>query len=862
MAPEQAGGKNKEVGPAADVYALGAVLYECLTGRPPFKATTTLETLQQVLTEEPAAVRQVQPGVPADLETICHKCLQKETDKRYATALALADDLRRFQGGEPIQARPVSSWERAGKWVRRRPALAALLGVSALAALALVAVGVGLWYNGRLKAALHEADAQRQRAVQQEAQVQRLRYVSHVNLAHRFWQEGQVGRMHGLLEDLRPKGPDQEDLRGFEWYYLWGLPQRSRLTLTPAGRTARFSPDGLRLATTSADGPIRVWDAATGRVLLTLPRAGGDSLAFSHDGQRLTSPARENVKVWDTTTGRQMLSLEGHTDSVLCVAFSPDGTRLASASADRTVKVWDARSGREVLAFRKHQWPVRCVVFSPDSRVLASSAWGPSWIFPETRVWTADTGNEIADFSAGAAGNFPCSLAFSPDGKQLAGGGGDAVWIYDAVLPGHAKGRTTSLSGGHAQGVTGVAFSRDGRRLASASLDGTVKIWDVLADKELLTLKGHLAAVTCVDFSPDGRYVVSASEDGTARVWDVWTAQGIPPFPNLPAPQQDVAFSPDGKRLAVFSHASPDIRLWDLPTSTKGQQPGGRETSALRAAWPQVESLTFSPDGRRLAAAGSRRPQGAGVDGAVGIQIWDLGTDHRPLSFPGHSSGIRALAFSPDGRRLAGGGGRLDEPFVHEVKVWDTTTGREVLSLGGHRAMIGGVAFSPGGGRLASASWDGVVKLSDARTGREVFTVNRSTVPCASVAFSPDEKVLAGGFSDGTVLLWDADTGAQVGALQGHTGLVRWLAFSPGGDNPRALGNRLATGSEDRTVKVWDPVTGQEVLTLTGHGRGVMRVAFSPDGRRLFSATDEAEVRIWDPDYRREVVRPDPGLVP
>jgi serine/threonine protein kinase len=256
MAPEQAAGQA--VGPVADVHALGAILYQLLTGRPPFVAATPLDTLLRLKLEEPVPPSLLQPGLPRDLETICLKCLRKEPAQRYVSAAALADDLRRFDRGEPIRARRTARWERAAKWARRHPTRAALFGVSALATLALVGAGVGLWYNGRLQTALVEADTQRQRAVEGEGKVQRLLYFSHINLASRFWQEGQVARMHALLEDQRPKSAEQEDHRGFEWYYLWKIHHGSRLTLQPAGSDVAFHPDGNRVASACGDGALRI----------------------------------------------------------------------------------------------------------------------------------------------------------------------------------------------------------------------------------------------------------------------------------------------------------------------------------------------------------------------------------------------------------------------------------------------------------------------------------------------------------------------------------------------------------------------------------------------------------------------------
>jgi WD40 repeat protein len=540
MAPEQASGLAHEAGPAADIYALGAILYECLTGRPPFKGKTMVETLDQVRTQEAVPPSRCQAGVPLDLETICLKCLRKEPEKRYTSAAELADDLVRYQRGEPIQARPVGRLERAVKWVKRNPALAALLMLVVLGTLA--GFALVLWrlhVEEQLRFAAVQAE---QREKTQRRKAEASLYLVHVARANREWNNQNVERARHFLS-LCPEEP-----RDWEWYCLYRVcysvnPFTLKHTQPVWG--VSFSPDGKRIA------------SGTGRL-----------------GARGEPPLPGEVKLWDAQTGQELLALQGHTGAVRSVVFSPDGQRLASGSDDRTVTVWDVQTGKVVLALKGHTEPVTSVTFSPDGQRIASGSGNAGQAFAvggfdpskpgEVKVWDALTGQQLLSLKGDT--RTLTSVAFSPDGKRLASGSADrTVKVWDL----QTAQQVLSLQG-HKNSVNSVAFSPDGNRIASGSADHTVKVWAAQTGQELLTLQGYRDWVNSVAFSPDGKRLASGSGDHRVKVWDAQTGQELLTLQGHTAHVYSVVFSPDGERLASGSHDG-TVTVYDgTPLETPG----------------------------------------------------------------------------------------------------------------------------------------------------------------------------------------------------------------------------------------------------------------------------------------------------
>ena len=546
-----------------------------------------------------------------------------------------------------------------------------------------------------------------------------------------------------------------------------------------------------------------------------------NSVAFSPDGSRIaTGSWDKTAKVWDARTGESLLELNGHSNEVTSVSFSPDGTRIVTGSSDRRAKVWDAKTGASLLELRGHKREVTSVSFSPDgTRIVTGSRDNTA------KVWDARTGASLVDLKGHKWS--VRSASYSPDGTRIITGSSDGTAkVWDALT-----GASLVDLQGHQAEVTSVAFSPDGKRIATGSLDKTARVWDARTGASLIDLRGHTRNINSVSLSPDGTRIVTGSEDKSAKVWDAVTGASLVDLKGQKESVTSVSFNSDGTRILTGS-SDQNAKVWDART--------GASLIDLRERAGKVTSVSFSPDGKRF-VTGSENDSARVWDALTGAFLFELGS---------LTGAVTSVSFSPDGKRIVTGTG------VGFATLWDAQTGEYLMDLRGHSDSVMSVAFSPDGKRILTGSLDKTACVWDARTGASLLVLRGHTDGVLSVAFSPDGTRIVTGSSDNTAKVWYARTDASFVELIGHTDRVTFVEFLPGG-------TRIETYSSDKTFKLWDVPTGKELKGVP-IPRMLKPSKVSPY-RPLFAHTFGNTVELLplkpgakELEYRRLVMKPDP----
>lgn len=816
MSPEQAGVSGLDVDTRSDVYSLGVVLYELLAGVTPFEQDTLknagIDEWRRILREddpkrpssrfsgltndrrlEISDRRKMRPGellpsIHRELDWIVMKTLEKDRERRFESATALAQDIQRYLNDEPVESFPPSATYRLQKFARRNKTT--LLASFLVAVALIVGSTISLWQAHEANVARNLLDIQLATAIQLRKQAEhatqlaklneeysrQLVYAADIKLAAQAWETGDVRRFTNLLDRHSPT-LGQPDRRGFEWFFLHQFGKADYRTVASATRgscVARFSADGRHLVTGRDDGAVCFWDGQSYQNLATVPGHQGlvRGIDFTPDGSRIASIGDDGmVQVWDVAKRRPIHSFQAHSGHGFRVFFVQQGKVLATCGEDPAVRLWDASTGAALGELEGYSRRLERAAMdrSPDGSLCVSSD-----EVGKAYVWDVATGKRICLLDPVFEANvffIACCARFSPDGKMVAvAGARNSIRICNAQT-----GAQLTNFFGHEDDIQAIAFHPSGKLLASCDKAGVIRTWPIDLENDAAAqaaegtddwpsyFQGHASRAWSLDFSPDGSRLVSASKDGTVRSWS-------------------------GRKQKRKL-----IEETDLHHNVMG----------------------FVPDTHELLVTGSENSRS-----------WNAQSDVLRTLFEFEDEPAFCLAVLPDGQNVATG---QQSGTIH---IRDLATGKIKNSWLAHSERVDRIVSSADGGLLASGSWDGAAKLWDA-TGRQLG-VFEMPPHCEDVALSPDGRWLACA-TQSEASLYDVASQKRIHHLLGHQNTVSCIAFSPDG-------KRLATGSHDRTIRIWNVESGELMYVIAAQRSAIKSLAFSSNGLTIASGSENGTV--------------------